>query len=178
MANNLLGYATAFEKAYGRRGKETENAWNVAHSIGLERQEELEEEKKRASLGGLARLFGGVGGGLLASLISVANPVIGAALIGAGAGFGGTAARAVSGAQNQVGVGRWDVAQGKQREEDYRSGLVSGGVSDAITGGLMAYSMPDILKFIKGAPKAEVPTEATPRLEDLMFQNDTVSWFE
>jgi len=154
MSNNLLGYASAFEKAHGKRAGRMENVWDVSHSIGLERQEELEAEKRRASSGGLARLFGGGAAGLLAAVLTGPMSLpLSAAITGLASGAGGAVARGISGAQNQVGVGKWDVAQGEQREEDYRSGIVSGGISDAITSGLMAYSMPDILKFLKGTPK-------------------------
>lgn len=157
---SLLGYSEAFQKAHGRRAAQHEGMWDIAHSVGLERQKEEEEQEKRANAGGIFRMLGGLGGGILAAVLTGGMSLpLSAAITGLASGVGGTAARAISGAQNQVGIGKWDVAAGEKREGDYRSSLVSGGIKDTITSGLLAYSMPDILKFLKGTPKT-LPTSS------------------
>ena len=158
MASLLSAYEILNKGRSGLRSTSGESLYRMNKDVTQERRKEAREEARRADASGLGRLFGGTAGGLLASLITVANPLLGAVIAGAGAGLGSMAGKAVAGAQNQVGIGKWDVEAGREREDSYKDSILAGGLSDAVTGGLLHGIMPDILKTL-GLDKISLATK-------------------
>ena len=158
MASLLSAYEILNKGRSNLRGTSGESLYRMNKDITQERQQEARQESRRGDALGLGRLFGGAGGGILASLISVANPLLGAIIVGAGTGLGSMTGKTIAGAQNHVGIGKWDVEAGREREDAYQDSILASGVSDALTGGLLHGAMPGILKTL-GLDKISLATK-------------------